>query len=190
MVEVLVFNGTQSLSFNDYVYFQKAFINLIDVRMLDARWLPNSCTPQEATDVDSVRRKITTLELSKKIDVVTLVDWLMERSRCAELRTFSCFLTNDASAKAIKQLLQSMGSTLENLSIGFSDTRDPTGESEPFQRHELENLPSRIRNPEGYGLHLETLDESPEPPYPMLNSRPLLHISSFVILDPPPSLES
>lgn len=133
MVEVLVFNGTQGLSFDNYVHLRRAFVHVTSVHMLDARWLPHSCT-SHAEEVDNVRRRITTLELSRKIDVVTLVDWLMNQSRCTELRDFSCFLTSHASANAIKQLLQSMGSNLENLSIGFSDTRDPTGSQHVFVR--------------------------------------------------------
>lgn len=125
-VKILVFNGTQSLSFDDYIQFGRAFVDVSAMHMLDARWFPHPCTIR-SEEIDKVKWRMTTLELSRTIDVPTLIDWLLEQPHCTDLRILSCFLTSHASAKSISGLLQTLGSKLENLSIGFSDTSDPSG---------------------------------------------------------------
>ena len=44
-----------------------------------------------------------------------------------ELKGVYLYLASDASATAVQSLIDAVGSSLHDLSIGFSDVRDPTG---------------------------------------------------------------
>ncbi|KAI0784252.1 hypothetical protein C8Q75DRAFT_724813 [Abortiporus biennis] len=124
-VNTLVWNGCQGLTFNDYVEFRRAFRHCDAIHMLDARWMPHSGIPAGQKS-DRSRAKVTTLVLSRKIDIVTLVNWFILHDRYKSIKNLSCFVTSSANARSLKDLFEAMGPGLEDLHITISDVRDPT----------------------------------------------------------------
>ncbi|TCD69338.1 hypothetical protein EIP91_007894 [Steccherinum ochraceum] len=120
----LVINGCQGLSFSDFLQLRSAIPQVRSIRVVEARWLPHAGIAPEPTTHGNVH--VTTLEFSRKIDIVTVFDFLVRTGRHAKLTSLSCFVTSHASAKALKNMLDTLGSNLEHLGIGFSDVRDPT----------------------------------------------------------------
>lgn len=124
-VTKLVFNGCMGPSFHDYILLKRALPHVIVVHMLDARWLPHTGVPPGKA-IDRNRAMVKTLHLSKKIDVVTLVTWLLQESRYQHLTNLSCYISTKASAIAIKKLLDAAGPNLEHLGIGIADISGPS----------------------------------------------------------------
>lgn len=124
-VTKLVFNGCMGPSFHDYLLLKRALHQVTVVHMLDARWLPYAGVPP-GNPSDRKRTMVHTLELSKRIDVVTLVTWLLQESRYLHLTNLSCYISTEASAIAIKGFLDATGPNLVHLGIGIADISGPS----------------------------------------------------------------
>ncbi|KAH8099926.1 hypothetical protein BXZ70DRAFT_893822 [Cristinia sonorae] len=123
-VTELVINGCLATSFNDFVELRDALPLLRSLRVIDARWLPTS----PLVDLPSFlpHSAISTMEFSRKVNIVTVFDWMIRQGRSLHLTSLSCYVTCHAAAKALKIMLETLGSNLQHLGIGFSEVRDPT----------------------------------------------------------------
>ena len=122
----LVVNGCSGLSFGDFLELRLVVPRVRSIRVTEARWLPNPTIITESMCMVSAAT-VSSLEFSRKVDIVTIFDFIIRCRRFSQITSLSCFVTSHASAKSLKQLLEALGPGLEHLGIGFSDVRDPTG---------------------------------------------------------------
>ena len=127
-VSELVVNGCQGLAFSDFLELRLAVPRVQAIRVVEARWLPCPAIPSEPTPTTR-STTVTTMEFSRKVDVVTIFDFIIRAGRYDQLTSLSCFVTSHASANALRRMLEALGPNLEHLGLGFSDVRDPTGGS-------------------------------------------------------------
>lgn len=145
-IRVLSFDGCKALAFADLIELLQAFPHVDTLRLIAAQWLPRSTYPQICYQSFP---KLKRLEMSRKIDVAPCITWMLSESVCSEIASLSCSISGQNSATAIRDLLHAIGPTLEQLEIGFQETRDPTGlfEYHPSRNHLLTSRLKMLSKP-------------------------------------------
>jgi len=120
----LSLDGCKALALAEFVDLLHAFPRVQTLRLLTAQWLPGGVSPLEARHSSSL--KLKRLVMSRKIDIAPLIYWILAEDVHTEMTSLSCSMSGHKCAYAIRDLLHAIGATLEHLSIGFQEARDPT----------------------------------------------------------------
>ncbi|CCM01383.1 uncharacterized protein FIBRA_03434 [Fibroporia radiculosa] len=120
----LTLDGCKALALADFMDLLCAFPRLNTLRVLAAQWLPAiHCKAEKcAGSLPRLRR----LEMSRKIDAAPLISRILTESAHSDIVSLSCSVSGHNCAHAIRDFLHAARSSLEQLEIGFQDSRDPT----------------------------------------------------------------
>ncbi|EKM58299.1 uncharacterized protein PHACADRAFT_207133 [Phanerochaete carnosa HHB-10118-sp] len=118
-------DACRSETFGDLLTLPRALTKVGHLRMDGVKWFRPLYHKPEGNIV--LRPcSLKSLVLTGKIDATTVISWLVDQERYTSLTSLSCYLSSDASAIAVQKLLEAAGPTLHQLTIGFSEVRDPS----------------------------------------------------------------
>ncbi|KAI0342868.1 hypothetical protein BDW22DRAFT_1429010 [Trametopsis cervina] len=123
-IKTIVMSKCRSATFADFVALPcMVFYNVENVQINEIHWLRSTLPPTPQTPRPATLRS---LALSPNADDAFLLSWLISQGTHTRLESLSCHSRGQPSAVAIRDLLTAVGSSLQHLSFGFSDVRDPT----------------------------------------------------------------
>lgn len=122
-IKVLSVDGCKALAFSDFITFLRAFPRVDSLRLLDIQWLPRGSSPSE--EGSDTFPRLQSLELSHKVDAAPFLSWIIEEGAHDDLAFLHCSISGQKCASAVSRLLKALGTTLEDLVIGFRDTAGP-----------------------------------------------------------------
>lgn len=113
-------------TFGDLLSLPRALTEVENLCMDSVTWYRPTYTKPASIAV-SRPHSLKSLALTARVDSATVINWLVAHQRYTSLTALSVYLSSENSARAVQLLLETVGSSLHELSIGVSDVRDPTG---------------------------------------------------------------
>ena len=126
-VLIVKLDACKAETFGDLLSLPRALTEVEHLRMDSVTWY-RSTYPKLPTQAVSKQSSLKSLALTARVDSATIINWLVANRRYTSLTSLSVLLSSECSVRAAQLLLDTVGPSLHELSIGFSDhIRDPTG---------------------------------------------------------------